>query len=422
MLDRYWVPDELQNAVSLMLVLTAVAVANWVQEEAGLLSSTVMGIVLANQRRADVRHIIEFKENLRVLLISALFITLAARLDVADLRTMNWWGVLAFMGVIVLVARPLCVFVSTIGSGLTWREKVFLASIAPRGIVAAAGASVFGLELAAFGVAGAETLPAATFITIIGTVGVYSIAAPWAARVLGIADDDRGGVLIVGAVPWARALATTLEKQSIRTLLIDTNRENVVSARMAGLRAVATNILEEHAEEDLDLRGIGRVFAVTPNDEVNALICQRLEHVFGSAECFSLPSRLVTRRRKGGTGGVGQPSGASPPVTEVVRPAASHGRHLFHDSVDTATLAERYAGGWVLRSTTLSDEFTWDDYRLLYGANAVPMVVVSPSTARGRREVDIVVAGRSLTAGPGDVIIGLVNPDELIIPMRASSE
>lgn len=149
-LRRYWVPDFLQNAVSLMLVLATFAASNAAQHESGLFAATVMGITLANQRSVDVRHIVEFKENLRVLLISGLFIVLAARLEVSSLLAVSFRGMVLVL-LLVAVARPLCVWVSTVRSKLSAKERLFLSAMAPRGIVAAAVASVFAIRLEQIG-------------------------------------------------------------------------------------------------------------------------------------------------------------------------------------------------------------------------------------------------------------------------------
>ncbi|MFQ5798761.1 MAG: cation:proton antiporter, partial [Bacteroidota bacterium] len=121
LLKRYWIPDYLHNAVSLMMVVSVFTASNFLQAESGLLAATLMGVVLANQKAVAVKHIIEFKENLRVLLISSLFILLAARLQVNDLNYIGASG-LAFLGVLVLIARPAAVGLSALGSEMSWRE------------------------------------------------------------------------------------------------------------------------------------------------------------------------------------------------------------------------------------------------------------------------------------------------------------
>ena len=141
---------------------------------------------MASQNVVTVRHIVEFKENLRVLLISALFVILAARLPISD-PVYSDPGSLLFLAVLILVVRPASVALSTIGTFLTWRERVFLGFMAPRGIVAAAVASIFSLELMELGYPGAEKLAPVMFLVIVGTVALYGLGAGRVARWLGVA-------------------------------------------------------------------------------------------------------------------------------------------------------------------------------------------------------------------------------------------
>ncbi|MBO6514633.1 MAG: sodium:proton antiporter, partial [Phycisphaerales bacterium] len=385
-IHRYLVPDFLQNPVSLMLVIATYTGSNMIMDESGLLATTVMGIVLVNQRKVDVHHILEFKENLRVLLISALFIVLAARLRVEDLGQLNWILVFGFMVSLILIARPLGVFLSTLGAGLTWQERIFLCLMAPRGIVAAAAASIFALGLEKAGVEGHETIVPLTFSVIIGTVAFYGLVAPWAARKLGVADSNPQGVLFIGASAWVRAVATTLSKRGIRVHLIDTNRANIRQAIMAGLPASYGNILSMGDLSELDLRGIGRVFATTPNDEVNTLVLQRFKGYFDTASMFRLTKKTL------------KPSDGSH--------SESTGRILFDDALGYEDLEDHLEEGWVIKATNISNEFSYEDYQTLYGTAAIAVCTIKD----GVMNVSTVDAPAAPIAG--DTIISFVNPDE----------
>jgi len=409
MMTRYLIPDALQNPFSLMLVVAVSAGANAIQEEAGLLAATVMGIVLANQRRADVRHILEFKENLRVLFISVLFIVLAAKLDIQNLLDLDWGVVLGYLLVLVVVARPLGVWLATIRSGLSINERLFMSWMAPRGIVAAAGASIFALGLEKAGVPGTEPIVPLTFAVIIGTVGIYGLTATPVARALGISDQDPQGVLFIGAPRWVRAIAGALHERGIRVLLIDTNRGNIREARMNEMPAIQANVLDEWVLEELDLRGIGRAFAVTPNDEVNTLALQQFTEVFDTAGLYRLPSRATkASSKKSEVTEVSKPD-AHPPESEGAR--HSIGRDLFAKDADYASLESRMSRGWVVKATPLSDEFTIEDYNALYGRAALKMFAVN-----GAGTLTVATSGRPFSPGPGDTLISLVNPEELFIP------
>lgn len=171
------------------MAVGAFVASNLLQADSGLLAVTLMGIILANQKTVGVRHIIEFKENLRVLLISFLFILLAASLDM-DSFSLIGWNSLWFLAALMLLARPLAVFLSTLKSDLSWRERLFLAWLAPRGIVAAAVASVFAFRLLEAGHPQAELLVPVTFIVIAGTVAIYGLSVSPLARRLKVAQPN----------------------------------------------------------------------------------------------------------------------------------------------------------------------------------------------------------------------------------------
>ncbi|MBL4810006.1 MAG: sodium:proton antiporter [Phycisphaerales bacterium] len=394
-INRFLVPDYLQNPVSLMLVIATFTASNLIHEESGLLATTVMGIVLVNQRKVDIHHILEFKENLRVLLISVLFIVLAARLRIEDLQRLDWLEVFGFLVVLIVVARPLGVFLSTLGAGLSWQERVFLCLMAPRGIVAAAAASIFALGLEKAGVEGFETIVPLTFSVIIGTVAFYGLTAPWAARRLGVADTNPQGVLFVGAGGWARALAGVLSKRGVRVHLIDTNRSNIRMAVMNGLPATQGNVLSMSDLTEIDLRGIGRVFATTPNDEVNTLVLQSFKGYFETSSMFRL-SPKVTKSSESGH-------------------SDSSGRVLFNNGLGYSELEDRLQDGWVIKATNISTEFSFEDYQTLYGSAAVALCTL--------RDNVMIVSTVDAPASPiaGDTIISLVNPDELFM-LRSMNE
>ena len=306
LLRRYWIPDFLHNSATIMLVITSFIMSNLLQHESGLLTVTIMGIVLANQKKVSIKHIIEFKENLRILLISSLFIILAARLKMADFSYLNA-NTFLFLGVIIFIARPLSVFISTFRQKLSWQEKVFLSWLAPRGIVAAAVSSVFAIELAANGFSDGLRLIPLTFIVIITTVTLYGLSAVPLARLLKLSEPNPQGVLIVGAHYWARQLGQMIKKLGFRVLMIDSNPGNIEAARFSNLEAVSGNVLSEDIIDSLNLQGIGRLLAVTPNDEVNALASLNFAEVFGRSEVYQLspkkrktaPEKAVSRHLRG---------------------------------------------------------------------------------------------------------------------------
>ncbi len=330
-LRRFLIPDQLIVPITFAFVVATFVAANEVQEESGLLTVTVLGMYLARRDTSTVRHVLEFSESLRTLLISALFILLAARIEADALRDVLL-PALGFLAVLVLIARPLTVLVSTVRTSLTWRERMFLMMMAPRGIVAAAVSAIFAIRMEAEGIADADKIVPIVFLVIIGTIVVYGFFSGPAARLLGLAEAQATGVLIAGAHATSRGLALQLKEHGIKSLLVDTDPYNVTRSISSGLAARRLNVLAEDAAHNLDLRGIGRLLAFTSNDEVNALATTRFAREFGRREVFQLSPG---KRRSGETG----------------VPSEYLGRQIGIDGVTYTTIDERARQGWKARST-----------------------------------------------------------------------
>ncbi|WP_395152411.1 cation:proton antiporter [Ilumatobacter sp.] len=329
-LRRFLIPDQLIVPVTFAFVVATFVAANEVQEESGLLTVTVLGMYLARRDTSTVRHVLEFSESLRTLLISALFILLAARIEADALRDVLL-PALGFLAVLVLVARPLTVLVSTVRTSLTWRERVFLMAMAPRGIVAAAVSAIFAIRMEAEGIADADKIVPIVFLVIIGTIVVYGFFSGPAARLLGLAEAQATGVLIAGAHATSRGIALQLKEHGIKSLLVDTDPYNVTRSISSGLTARRLNVLAEDAAHNLDLRGIGRLMAFTSNDEVNALATARFAREFGRREVFQLSP---SKQHSGETG----------------VPSEYLGRQIGINGVTYSTIDERARQGWKARS------------------------------------------------------------------------
>lgn len=410
LLRRYWIPDHLQNGVSLLLAITMFAFSNELHPESGLLTVTLMGILLANQKWVSIRHIIEFKENLRVLLIGALFIILAARIQLTDVAALGGRGLL-FLAALIVLARPLSVLLSTWRSGLNWKEKLFLIWMAPRGIVAASVASIFAFELVEAGHAGAQQLVTVTFLVIVGTVSLYGLTAGPLALHLGLSEQNPQGVLFIGAHDLARAMATAINKQGFRTLLIDTNPKNVNLSQEAGLQACLGDAISEELLDELELTGIGRSLALTSNSDVNSLAALHFTELFGRAGVYQLPTK-----------------NNSEPHDE-----SSHhlrGRILFGRNKTFTFLMEQVANGSVIVTTRLTDEFDYVAFQTKYGSQAIPLFLITrskqlivyttdyqPIPKPGQTLVSIVPPGQTLIAddkAPETQIIAIPNGEEVI--------
>ena len=382
------VPDFLQGSFALMFVVATFALANVLQPEAGLLETTLMGIIMANQKYVAVHRISEFKENLQVLLIGSLFILLSARLDLSAVAEVDLRA-LVFLGVLILIVRPLAVALSTARTGLDWREKVFLSWLAPRGVVAAAVTSLFALRLETVYPVQAERLVPIVFFVIVGTVTFYGLTISPVARYLKLADPNAQGVLFVGAHPWAQQVARTLQDLGFRVLMIDSNVRNVERARNAGLPAESVNALSETIIDELDLSGIGRLLAMTPNDEVNSLAALHFSEVFESTSVYQLAVRQESRSESIGA-----------------LPRHLRGRPLFGLDTTFTSLTDQFNDGDEIRTFSISAEHPFARLQQQYHGEMVLLFTVRGTQLRIHSDADDVVPE------PGDTIVALVPPQE----------
>ncbi len=359
-LRRHWVPEYLQNVLTLSLVCGLFAAANLLAEESGLLAVTVMGLWLANMDEVELDDILDFKESLSILLISGLFIILAARMDPSQFSALGW-GALGVFLAMQLLARPIKVAVATLGSDLTLQERALLAWIAPRGIVAAAVSALFALRLEEQQVPQAELLVPLTFLIIIGTVSLQSATARPLARRLGVAEPDPKGVLIVGANPVARAIGKALQEQGFRALLTDSSWENLREARMSGLDTYFGNAVSAHADRHLSLVGIGRLLALSPRPAVNSLAALRYKSEFSAYNTFRLASS-----DKSETGEANRHTTAD--AAEV----------LFASDMTYKKLASLLSRGAGIHATRLTESFSMADYLNAYEVRPIPLFALDP--------------------------------------------
>jgi NhaP-type Na+/H+ or K+/H+ antiporter len=398
-LRRHWVPEHLLSLFGISLALLAFIVADEFAAESGLLATTILGLVIANHRPIRTEQIVRFSEIIRVLLIGVLFIVLSARLDLGSLD-LNIGAAVAIVLALVLIARPLAVFAATWRSTLAMKERLLIGAVAPRGIVAASIASVFALELQAEGVAGAEEITPLVFAVIVGTVAIYGLGMGPFARSLGLAQKHQEGALILGAGPVERAVAGALAAAGVTVVVATTNRRDHYQARMEELRSFYGNLLDRDVELDLDLSGIGQLLAMTPNDDVNTLACSRYGELFGGAHVYQLQP-------------AGLPAGIeSSPASDL------GGRFLFAPGYDYRALRRELQAGGQIRRTTISAEYSLDDFRSSTDA-AVPMFIVRSG---GRLSIVLSETTDPLAGvGNGDTIISLV-PGRTEEPVREPAE
>ena len=353
-LKRHLLPHYLRNYAGLAFVLLVFTSSNALGHESGLVAVTVMGVVMANMKGLDIEELLSFKEHLTVVLISMLFVVLAARVDIGQVAGIALPG-LAVLAVALLVARPLSVVLSSFGSSFSLREIALLSWIAPRGIVAAAISALFAIKLEGK-VDGVALLVPLTFIVIVGTVVVYSLTAATLARWLGLSSRGEQGVVITGANPAALLLGEALRDNGIRVLVVDTNPAGLNEARMNDMETFFGNPLSEYADRHLDLGACNWLWALSPNAEANAMVCVRLRPEFGPERVFSVRT-------------------AGPEESDARRGLVTglRSNSLFASDVTWSKLAGLAATGAEPKSTPLTEEYGWETYMSEQGEHAIPL-------------------------------------------------
>ncbi len=276
------VPENLINIFALAAAILIFGVSESFVSEAGLLSVAVAGLVFGILEPWQLKQIRQFKAEIIDLMLGTLFILLAARLSFDQFTAFGMNGVLC-VAIVIFVVRPISIWICTIGTDFDWREKVFLSWVAPRGIVAASMASIFALVLEHNSkVDDPRFIETFTYSVIIATIVLQGFTAGALAKVLGLRLSKPRGWLIVGAHAFGREVASFLERNAdVPIMLVDTNLRAIREARAAGLHAVvwdANDLSLQHLEE---FQGIGNVLAITDNEHLNQLICQRWKDALG---------------------------------------------------------------------------------------------------------------------------------------------
>ncbi len=287
-INRKLIPHYLLNVVALSTVLLVFVGSDLLAHESGLLAVVVMGMVLGNGKLHNIEELLYFKESLSVLLISILFILLAANIDYNQLLLLyNYKTLILFMS-IVFIVRPLAVFLSTHKSNLKLNEKLFISWVGPRGIVAAGIASLFGTKLLKQGVPGAEYITPLVFMIVLGTVLLNATTARIFAKVVGVFLKKSDAILFVGASKPVRLIANYLKDFGKRVILIDANKTSIENATEAGLEAFPVNIYDDKLEDNIELNAVGYLIAITGSDAVNQYAIDSFADFFGENGDFRI--------------------------------------------------------------------------------------------------------------------------------------
>jgi len=274
---RNVVPHGMENILAFAVAVATFHASDALTPESGITAAIVAGLVVGNVGFGRLAEVAEFKEQLTDLVVATLFVLLAADVRVADVVALGWQGV-ALLAILALVVRPACVLASTRGSGLTWRETLYLSWLAPRGIVAAAVASLFAVDLAEAHIAGGTEMRAMVFLVIAGTVTLQGLSAGPMAGWLGVRLPARVGFLVLGANALGRLVAARLTRLGVKVLVIDSSAEACAAAREEGLSVIETDALSPAKLVDAGIFSTRYALGITPNEHVNYLFARRIAH------------------------------------------------------------------------------------------------------------------------------------------------
>ena len=289
-IKRTYIPHYLLNVITLAIVLGVFVLSDFFAHESGLLSVVVMGMVLGNKKIKELKEILYFKESISILLISILFILLAAHINISDMMLLFRWETLLLFLIIVFIIRPIGVFLSTANSGLKFNEKLFISWVGPRGIVAAGIASLFGLKLVLKGVSGAEYITPLVFMIVLGTVVLNATTARLFAKIAGVFFKSSDGILIIGASSFSRLIASYLKNNNRRVVLIDSNAKSIEKAKDLGLESIEVNIYSDELTENIELNDVGFLLSLTASATINKYAIEKFGPIFGEHGAFRLVS------------------------------------------------------------------------------------------------------------------------------------
>ena len=286
---KKFIPHYLLNVVVLALVLMVFVTSDELAHESGLLSVVVMGMVLGNMDLDELKGILDFKESIVLILISMLFIFLAANIEIEQLEYLVDWKIVVLFLIIILVIRPIGVFLSTTKSNLNLKEKLFVSWIGPRGIVAAGIASLFGMRLQGV-IEGAEFITPLVFMVVLGTVLINATSAKWVADKLGVSFKKIEGILIFGANQASRLIATYIKQHNKHVVLVDSNKLAIEHAKELDLEAYVEDIYSENFGDDVPVSDIGYIMALTASSTINQYALDKYGPTYGNKGSFRLLS------------------------------------------------------------------------------------------------------------------------------------
>jgi NhaP-type Na+/H+ or K+/H+ antiporter/Trk K+ transport system NAD-binding subunit len=275
------VSGELRNLSILALLMVCYLLADHQASQSGILAAVVMGFTISAADLPDLVSVRAFKGQLTTLIISMLFIVLSAQLALDVIFGLGWGGLLVVAGLLLLV-RPVSVAASIGPSQLDLKGRIVIALTAPRGIVAAAVASLAAREMDKAGLAGAAEMEGLVYLTILLSCAWSTVGAVVLPKILGFtADPSRRRIVIVGANALSETLARLLSMTGRKTVTVDAVSWRLDRFRKAGLPTVSGDARDAATYEEAGVERDSLVVAATTNDELNLLVAELVHSEFG---------------------------------------------------------------------------------------------------------------------------------------------
>ncbi|MGM8366522.1 cation:proton antiporter [Virgibacillus sp. W0181] len=399
MFETGHIPEFLKSPTIFSTVILCFAISDEMMHGPGLLAVTAMGMTLANMGISSISDMRHFKENISILLISGIFIMLAASLKMETIVHVFNPHIIGYVLLMMFLVRPLSIFLSTIGSGLTFNEKALVGWIAPRGIVALTVSSYFAAVLSDSGYEDASLVTTLTFGLVFFTVVAHGFSISWLAKKLHLSLEGRPGTIIVGSNPFTVGLAKSFEKARIPVVLLDTSWENLRYARNEGVPFYHGEVLSEQTEYNLDTIPYDYLIAATDFDSYNALVCTTFMPEYGRTNVFKINPYL-------------EDNNSSENIVDKVG-----GRVLFTNEFSMEDLKNKVMEGFVFRQTTLTSQYSYEQYRRDKDEATVFLYAIKPSG-------HLYFYTEEMRTKPttGDIIVSLTPPNKEIKKIRKRLE
>ncbi|HLR23443.1 MAG TPA: sodium:proton antiporter [Pseudogracilibacillus sp.] len=398
MFETGHIPEFLKSPAVFVVVIFSFTLPDELVHGTGLLSVTAMGMTLANAGINSLNDFRHFKENVSLLLISAIFIMLASSLNLDTILHIFNPHIIGYVLLMMFVVRPLSIFISTIGTGLTTGEKSLVGWIAPRGIVALTVSSYFANILLEAGYEDARLLTTLTFGLVFFTVVAHGFTISPIAKRLNLSLEGKPGILIVGSNPFTVNLAQSFIKKEFPVLIVDSSWENLRYARNNGVPFYHGEILSEQTEYNLDTIPYDYIIAATNYDSYNALVCTTFMPEYGRTNVF----KVDPSKEENNNGNI---------VSRV------GGRSLCKDEVSLDELVDKVKAGYLFRHTKLTEVFNYKAFEKEKEEEAVFLYFIKPST-----RVYFYADDMRMTPAPGDVIVSLTTPQKEVKKIKKKLE